>query len=77
MTPWLVNEKNMQGFVQLKYNCHLCKKGLMLSPKLLNMGDLEAFGVCVGRCDFANWMFMCEEWNKEKKPICSQAMKVG
>ncbi len=77
MTPWLVNEKNMQGFVQLKYNCHLCKKGLMLSPKLLNMGDLEAFGVCVGWCDFANWMFMCEEWNKEKKPICSQAMKVG
>jgi hypothetical protein len=41
------------------------------------MADLEAFGVCVGWCDFANWMFMCEEWKKEKKPIGNWAMKVG
>jgi len=67
----------MWRFVQLKYNCHLCKNRLMLSPKLLNMGDLEAFGVCVGWYDFANWMFMCEEWKKEKKPNGIQAMKVG
>jgi hypothetical protein len=67
----------MWGFVQLKNTYHLCKKGLMLSPKLLNMGDLEVFGVCEGWCDFTNWMFMCEEWKKEKKPIGSWAMKVG